>query len=124
MSLQDELAKRKRRSGGTPGFPKRTIKAIGGICGRPVDGTVGYHREFRLHDRRGGTAFSACIRIGIPPDGVSSRLDRIKAGSTRIVVRNGWAMTPSGARGVPGASSKCGRIESTPKVGATISPCE
>src|SRR6266404_1831281 len=102
--------KRKPRSGGTPGFPKRTIKEIGGICGRPVDGTVGHDREFRLHDRRGGTAFPARICIGISPDGLSHGAAGSKHGSTRIVVRNGWAMTPSGTRGVPGASSKCGRM--------------
>jgi hypothetical protein len=44
--------KRKPRSGGTPGFPKRTIRVWGDVCDRPVDGTVGHDREFRLHDRR------------------------------------------------------------------------
>jgi hypothetical protein len=38
----------------------------------------------RRVNQRGGTAFPACIRIGISPDGLSSRLDRIRNGATRI----------------------------------------
>ena len=57
---------RKPRSGGAPGFPKRTINGIGGMCDRPVHGTARHYRGFRLHDRRGRTAFSARIRIGNP----------------------------------------------------------
>ena len=58
--------KRKPRSGGAPGFPKRTINGIGGMCDRPVHETARHYRGFRLHDRRGETAFSARIRIGNP----------------------------------------------------------
>ena len=102
--------RRKPRSGGTPGFPKRTIKAIGGICGRPVDGTVGYHREFRLYDRRGGTAFPARIRIGISPDGVSSRLDRIKAWLDENCGAKRLGDDAFGHSAVCRASSKCARM--------------
>ena len=38
----------------------------------------------RRVNQRGGTAFPAGIRIGISPDGLSSRLDRIRNGATRI----------------------------------------
>jgi hypothetical protein len=44
--------------------------------------------------------FPVHIRIGIPPDGLGSRLDQIKAWLDDNAGANGWAMTPSGTRGV------------------------
>jgi len=44
--------------------------------------------------------FPVRIRIGVPPDGLGSRLDRIKAWLDENCGANGWAMTPSGTRGV------------------------
>ena len=44
--------------------------------------------------------FPVRIRIGVPPDGLGSRLDQIKAWLDENCGANGWAMTPSGTRGV------------------------
>jgi len=44
--------------------------------------------------------FPVRIRIGVPPDGLGSRLDRIKVWLDENCGANGWAMTPSGTRGV------------------------
>jgi hypothetical protein len=44
--------------------------------------------------------FPVRIRIGVPPDGLGSRLDGIKAWFDENCGANGWAMTPSGTRGV------------------------
>jgi len=44
--------------------------------------------------------FPVRIRIGVPPDGLGSRLDQIKAWLDENAGANGWAMTPSGTRGV------------------------
>jgi hypothetical protein len=40
------------------------------------------------------------IRIGVPSDGLGSRLDRIKEWLDENSGVSGWAMTPSGTRGV------------------------
>jgi len=44
--------------------------------------------------------FPVRIRIGVPPDGLGPRLDRIKVWLGENCGANGWAMTPSGTRGV------------------------
>ena len=44
--------------------------------------------------------FPVRIRIGVPPDGLGPRLDRIKVWLDENCGANGWAMTPSGTRGV------------------------
>ena len=44
--------------------------------------------------------FPVRIRIGVPPDGFGSHLDQIKAWLDENCGANGWAMTPSGTRGV------------------------
>jgi hypothetical protein len=44
--------------------------------------------------------FPVRIRIGVPPDGLGSRLDQIKAWLDENAGVNGWVMTPSGIRGV------------------------
>jgi hypothetical protein len=44
--------------------------------------------------------FPVRIRIGVPPDGLGSRLDQIKAWLDENCGAEGWAMTPSGTRGV------------------------
>jgi len=44
--------------------------------------------------------FPVRIRIGVPPDGLGSRLDQIKAWLDENCGADGWAMTPSGTRGV------------------------
>jgi hypothetical protein len=44
--------------------------------------------------------FPVRIRIGVPPDGLGSRLDQIKAWLDENCGAEGWAMTPSGIRGV------------------------
>jgi len=44
--------------------------------------------------------FPVRIRIGVPPDGLGSRLDQIKAWLNENASVNGWVMTPSGIRGV------------------------
>jgi hypothetical protein len=44
--------------------------------------------------------FPVRIRIGVPPDGLGYRLDGIKAWLDENCGANGWAMTPSGTRGV------------------------
>jgi hypothetical protein len=44
--------------------------------------------------------FPVRIRIGVPPDGLGYRLDGIKAWLDENCGANGWAMTPSGSRGV------------------------
>jgi hypothetical protein len=44
--------------------------------------------------------FPVRIRIGVPPDGLGYRLDGIKAWLDENCGANGWAMTPSGIRGV------------------------
>src|SRR6516162_10966001 len=42
--------------------------------------------------------FPIRVRIGVPPDGLGPRLDRIKAWLDENAGANGWAMTPSGTR--------------------------
>ena len=92
--------------------------------------------------------FPVRIRIGVPPDGLGSRLDRIKVWLDESCGADGWAMTPSGTRGLlndalsiylgdltlPSASSLDGGYqvetaggvfqvredESAPRVGATL----
>ena len=44
--------------------------------------------------------FPVRVRIGVPPDGLGSRLDRIKEWLDENAGANGWAMIPSGTRGV------------------------
>jgi hypothetical protein len=44
--------------------------------------------------------FPVRIRIGIPRDGLGSRLDRIRVWLDANCGANGWAMTPSRTRGV------------------------
>ena len=44
--------------------------------------------------------FPIRVRIGVPPDGLGPRLDRIKAWLDENGGADGWAMTPSGTRGV------------------------
>ena len=44
--------------------------------------------------------FPVRVRIGVPPDGLGSRLDRIKVWLDECCGADGWAMTPSGTRGV------------------------
>jgi hypothetical protein len=44
--------------------------------------------------------FPVRIRIGVPPDGLGSRLDQIKAWLDETCSASRWAMTPSGTRGV------------------------
>jgi hypothetical protein len=44
--------------------------------------------------------FPVRIRIGVPPDGLGYRLDEIKAWLDENCGASGWAMTPSGTRGV------------------------
>jgi len=44
--------------------------------------------------------FPVRIRIGVPPDGLGARLDQIKAWLDENCGADGWAMTPSGMRGV------------------------
>ena len=47
-------------------------------------------------------------RIGIPEDGLGFRLDRIKEWLDGNCRANGWAMTPSGTRGVLNDALCCG----------------
>ena len=44
--------------------------------------------------------FPVRIRIAVPPQGLGARLDRIKAWLDENCGADGWAMTPSGLRGV------------------------
>ena len=44
--------------------------------------------------------FPVRVRIGVPSDGLGSRLDRIKSWLDENCGASGWAMTPSGTRGV------------------------
>ena len=44
--------------------------------------------------------FPVRIRIGVPPDGLGFRLDQIKAWLDGNCGADGWAITPSGTRGV------------------------
>jgi hypothetical protein len=44
--------------------------------------------------------FPVRVRIGIPQDGLGSRLDRIRVWLDENCGAEGWAMTPSGTRGV------------------------
>ena len=44
--------------------------------------------------------FPVRIRIGVPPAGLGSRLDQIKTWLDENCGANGWALTPSGTRGV------------------------
>ena len=44
--------------------------------------------------------FPVRIRIGVPPDGLGSRLDGIKAWLDENCGTSGWGITPSGTRGV------------------------
>jgi hypothetical protein len=44
--------------------------------------------------------FPVRIRIAVPPDGLGTRLDRIKAWLDENCGADAWAITPSGLRGV------------------------
>jgi hypothetical protein len=44
--------------------------------------------------------FPVRIRIAVPPGGLGTRLDRIKAWLDENCGADGWAVTPSGLRGV------------------------
>jgi hypothetical protein len=44
--------------------------------------------------------FPVRIRIGVPPEGLGSRLDQITAWLDQNAGADGWAMTPSGTGGV------------------------
>src|SRR5215469_899215 len=44
--------------------------------------------------------FPVRIRIGVPPAGLGPRLDQIKVWLDENAGATGWAMTPSGTRGV------------------------
>ena len=44
--------------------------------------------------------FPVRIRIGVPPEGFGARLDALKAWLDDNCGAEGWAMTPSGLRGV------------------------
>jgi hypothetical protein len=44
--------------------------------------------------------FPVRVRVAVPPDGLGTRLDRIKAWLDDNCGADGWAMTPSGLRGV------------------------
>src|SRR5437899_8140100 len=44
--------------------------------------------------------FPVRIRIGVPPEGLGGRLDALKAWLDDNCGAGGWAMTPSGMRGV------------------------
>ena len=44
--------------------------------------------------------FPVRIRIGVPSDGLGSRFDRIKEWLDENCGASGWAMSPSGTRGV------------------------
>ena len=44
--------------------------------------------------------FPVRIRIGVPPEGLGGRLDELKAWLDDNCGAGGWAMTPSGVRGV------------------------
>jgi len=44
--------------------------------------------------------FPVRIRIGVPPEGFGARLDALKAWLDDNCGARGWAMTPSGLRGV------------------------
>ena len=44
--------------------------------------------------------FPVRIRVGVPPDGLGYRLDRIKVWLDENCGASGWAITPSGTRGV------------------------
>jgi hypothetical protein len=44
--------------------------------------------------------FPVRIRIGVPPEGLSSRLDRMRVWLDENCGADGWALTPSGMRGV------------------------
>src|SRR5215472_13782988 len=48
----------------------------------------------------GERRFPVRIRIGVPPDGLGPRLDRIKAWLDENAGADGWTMRPSGTRGV------------------------
>ena len=44
--------------------------------------------------------FPVRVRVAVPPDGLGTRLDRIKTWLDDNCGADGWAMTPSGLRGV------------------------
>ena len=44
--------------------------------------------------------FPMRIRIGIPPEGLGARLDQMRAWLDANCGADGWALTPSGVRGV------------------------
>jgi hypothetical protein len=44
--------------------------------------------------------FPVRIRIGVPPEGLGSRLDQIRVWLDENCGAEGWALTPSGMRGV------------------------
>jgi hypothetical protein len=73
----------KPRSGGTPGFPKRTIRGLGGCVIVLLRRTPTRDRQFRLHvpNQR---HFSARIRIGVPPDMAAPVSTGSTPGLTRI----------------------------------------
>ena len=44
--------------------------------------------------------FPVRIRVGVPPEGLGDRLDQIRAWLADNCGADGWALTPSGVRGV------------------------
>jgi len=44
--------------------------------------------------------FPVCIRIGVPPEGLGGRLDQMRVWLDGNCGADGWALTPSGLRGV------------------------
>jgi hypothetical protein len=44
--------------------------------------------------------FPVRVRVGVPPAGLGTRLDRMKTWLDENCGADGWAMTPSGLRGV------------------------
>jgi len=54
--------------------------------------------SFELMIAEAERRFPVRIRIGIPPDGLGSRLDWIGEWLDENCGANGWAMTPSGLR--------------------------
>src|SRR6202035_3612093 len=65
--------------------------ADGGVDGRPSAKFMIFEAERR---------FPVRIRIGVPPDGLGSRLDQIKSWLDANCGADVWAMTPSRTRGV------------------------
>jgi len=79
-------------------------------CGLPERGVRGLCVEHKRNTKMAASSqfmiaeaerrFPVRIRIGVPPDGLGSRLDRIKVWLDESCGADGWAMTPSGTRGV------------------------